>query len=480
MVLGTTNAEVLGAVWKVIESTVKTIGTILGSAFSVILTIIDAVTGGIAKFLEQNKDKIEEFIITISNIVTEINELISKVAVAIAYVFEAFSSEQAQQLIADILGIIFAVSGVVEFVYKLFRDLLEIVILPFIENADKLKTTLEGLISFLEQILSTIRQGLDDTFTKLNEIYDEHFKPFFDSIADGLSDTVGKFLEFWNGSVQPILDEWAVGFDQLWQEHIQPMLNNFVDLLGDVADFLKAVWENVLKPVIDWIIDNILPVILPIIDGVVKALGNAAGMIADVIGGIINVIGGILQFLTGVFTGDWQKAWDGIVKIFDGVWGAIKGIVNGILGVVESLANGVINGINFVIGALNNLSFDLPSWLPGDLGGKSIGFNIPELKEISIPRLATGAVIPANREFLAVLGDQKHGTNIEAPLDTIKQANEEAILNVFSKLGISSGNNRSSGNETFVFQVDGKTFFEITRKYAEEYFKRTGKSPYPI
>lgn len=99
---------------------------------------------------------------------------------------------------------------------------------------------------------------------------------------------------------------------------------------------------------------------------------------------------------------------------------------------------------------------------------------------VPIPKLATGAVIPANKEFLAVLGDQKHGTNIEAPLDTIRQANEEAILNVFSKLGISTGNSGRSGNETFVFQIDGETFFKIMRKHAEEHFNCTGQSAFPI
>lgn len=132
-----------------------------------------------------------------------------------------------------------------------------------------------------------------------------------------------------------------------------------------------------------------------------------------------------------------------------------------------------------MIGALNSIHFDIPNWVPG-LGGESFGINLDYLGSVSIPCLATGAVIPANREFLAVLGDQKHGTNIEAPLSTIEEASEMAILNVISKLGISGRNNRNDGNETFVFQVDGRTFFEITRKYAEEYFSRTGRSPYPI
>ena len=65
----------------------------------------------------------------------------------------------------------------------------------------------------------------------------------------------------------------------------------------------------------------------------------------------------------------------------------------------------------------------MPDWVPG-IGGKKFGFSIDP---ISIPRLARGAVIPPNREFLAVLGDQKSGTNIEAPADLIRQIVAEEL-----------------------------------------------------
>ena len=83
----------------------------------------------------------------------------------------------------------------------------------------------------------------------------------------------------------------------------------------------------------------------------------------------------------------------------------------------------VVTGINTVINALNGLSFDLPDIF----GGGHVGFHISTLTAPQIPYLAQGAVIPANREFLAVLGDQSHGTNVEAPLDTIKQAVAEVM-----------------------------------------------------
>ena len=420
------------------QSVSYSIGSIVGSMASIGLTIATNLLGGISTFLEENKDRIKGYLISMFDIQAEINQKFSELFDSIAYVFEAFASEQGQHLTANIIGI-FADSfmGVTELAGRLAEDILGAIIQPFVDNKEEFRTALEGFLSVLSEITGTIKEGIDETFDKLNEVYDEHIKPFFDSIATGLSDTAGKFMEFWNNDVQPILDEWAQKFDEIWKAHIQPMLDKFMDLLGDVADFLKAVWENVLKPIIDWIIENILPVLLPIFDGIIKGVMEVAGGIADVIGGIIDVISGILQFLTGVFTGDWEKAWDGVVKIFDGVWGAIKGVINGILGGVESLANGVVKAINVIIRALNGLHFDIPDWVPA-LGGKSFGFNINELKEVSIPRLATGSVIRGGNPFMAILGDQPRGqVNVEAPLDTIKQAVREELSGMnFGNAGV--------------------------------------------
>ena len=124
-----------------------------------------------------------------------------------------------------------------------------------------------------------------------------------------------------------------------------------------------------------------------------------------------------------------------ILSFFDSIWEGIKsgvktainfviGIINGLIGGFEGFVNIFVKGINLIIGGLNKISFDIPDWVPL-IGGKKFGFNLPKMNEASfsrIPRLAQGAVIPPNREFLAVLGDQKHGTNIEAPLDTIVEA----------------------------------------------------------
>lgn len=113
---------------------------------------------------------------------------------------------------------------------------------------------------------------------------------------------------------------------------------------------------------------------------------------------------------------------DIVIKCFDGIKDGIKAPINAILGFVEKLVNGIIDGFNGLGDKLGSMEFETPDWLPGDLGGKKFELSLPKLNKISLPRLAQGAVIPPNKEFLAMLGDQKSGVNIETPLDTMIEA----------------------------------------------------------
>jgi hypothetical protein len=143
----------------------------------------------------------------------------------------------------------------------------------------------------------------------------------------------------------------------------------------------------------------------------------------DVIKGVKQIFGGLIDFLTGVFTLDWKKAWEGIKEIFRGIW-------NTIVSVFEAAVNLIIKGINWLISKINTIQIKIPDWL----GGGSFGFNFRPITELQIPRLAKGAVIPPNREFMAVLGDQKRGTNVEAPLETIQQAVAQTFANMSPQL----------------------------------------------
>ncbi|MCM1189365.1 MAG: hypothetical protein NC541_08720 [bacterium] len=356
------------------QSVAYMLGGLAGSTASIGLTIGTNAIGGIAKYLEENKERIKEYLISMFDIRSEINLLFSELFQSIAYVFEAFASGDGQQLTSNIIGIFAnAFMGAAELVSKSTRDILNIFIQPFVDNKEEFRTALDGYLGVLAEVTGTIKNGIDETFNRFNEVYDEHFKPFFDSITSGLSDTVGSFMEFWNGSVQPILDEWAAKFDEVWGAHIQPTFNKFSEVLGKIADLLKAVWENVLKPVMGWIVENVLPVLLPIFKGIGDAALSLFGTIGDVVGHIIDAFGGIIDFLTGIFTGNWEKAWEGIV-------GTFKGIFNTIVDVVEGVINGAINIINGLIGGINKITVNIG--IP----------SIPDIPEVSIPGLEKGGI----------------------------------------------------------------------------------------
>jgi hypothetical protein len=161
------------------------------------------------------------------------------------------------------------------------------------------------------------------------------------------------------------------------------------------------------------------------------------------------------------FRNFWINLWEVIKSAAKSAWEFLKKIINGIIDGLNKLIRGIVSAINTIIRGINSIKIDIPEWL----GGGSIGFNIKELPLTQIPRLAQGAVIPPNKEFLAMLGDQKHGTNIEAPLDTIKQALAEVLAEV------GGGGSR----EPIVLEVNGRTLAKVVWDEQEKRYKQTGK-----
>lgn len=196
---------------------------------------------------------------------------------------------------------------------------------------------------------------------------------------------------------------------------LEKMKQSVIQMLTGVKTFVFGImdWFKMgLTSLLDWLDEKTNGRFHEIIE-------LAKTYVNDVIEGAKQIFGGLIDFLTGAFTGDWEKAWDGVKNIF-------RGVFNTIVGIAEAAVNLVIKGINWLIKQLNKISFTAPDWVPV-IGGKKVGVNIPAITEAHIPRLARGAVIPPNREFMAVLGDQKSGTNIETPLATMVQAFKQAL-----------------------------------------------------
>lgn len=344
-----TDPKVVGAANNWVQTLLFTLGQATGAVARIGVNLTEGFVGSIDKYLSQNVERIKSFIINMFNISSKDLKLTGNMWQALGEISDVFKSDTAKQIGADIIAM-FAnpFMSVVQLCSKFALDVKGILFQPIIDNAEKIKTTLENVMKPIQTFTETLAQAMTYVGDKWNEVYDQHIHPLMESIKTGLSDTFGKFLEVYNTYVVPFLQNLANNFNDLWNTHLKPFVDNVAGLVGSIADAIKALWENWLKPLVDWIIQNIIPVLVPIFESIWNTISSVFGAIADTIGGIIQTFKGLIDFIVGIFTGDWNKAWEGIKTFFTGIWNAIKGVVsivwNAIKGIIETAVN-IIKGI---------------------------------------------------------------------------------------------------------------------------------------
>ena len=143
----------------------------------------------------------------------------------------------------------------------------------------------------------------------------------------------------------------------------------------------------------------------PVVEGIINGISIA-----------IDAVKGIIEFLTGVFTGDWERAWDGIKQYFGSIWetmkNTLKTIVNFMIGIINGFLKIIVWPINKVIDFINSISFDIPDWVPL-VGGKHFGLSLKLLDVPQIPLLAQGGII--DKATIAMLGES--GKEAVVPLE---------------------------------------------------------------
>lgn len=398
-----------GQVWA--NKIIYSLGLVAGSVGSIGATIAANITGGIALYLQESTGLIKQYLINMFDISGDIALIGAQFAAAVATIFSVFSEENGQVFTANIIGIFLnSFMQLTELAAKAGRDILDAVTGPIIENLELFRTALDGLLGIAGDILGTLNELVTDTFAKMNQVYDEHIKPLFDSFKIGFTEIYQAALNAFNTYILPAFEKAAKKFDEFKDQYLQPLIDKFLDFAGRVIDVVRVVWEEQLQPFITWAIETFAPIIGQAIDLIVDKFFAFQETASVVIGIVIDVLNILMEFIKGSFTGDWESAWSNIKDIFKDIW-------NGIVSLAEK-------AINFIIDSLNKISFDVPEWVAG-IGGEHFGF---EIEPVHLPRLATGTVIPPRAgEFAAILGDNRRETEVVSPLSTIKQALLEAI-----------------------------------------------------
>lgn len=350
-----TDPEVTSSANNWVNTLSYALGQAVGSVARIGTNIAEAFVGSVDKYLSQNVERIKSFITNMFNISSKDIALTGNLWQALGEISDVFKGDTAKQIGADIIAMFSnPFMSVIEICTKFVTDLKAVFIQPIIDNTDRIKQTFENLLQPIQTVTGTLAEAFTYVGDKWNEIYDAHIKPLMDSLKTGLSDTFGKFLDVYNQYVVPVLDNIANKFNELWNTHLKPFVDNVAALVGSIADAITALWNNVLKPVIDWIIANVIPVLTPIIETIWNTVLTVFGSIADTIGGIIQTLRGLIDFVVGIFTGDWNKAWEGIKTFFTGIWNAIKGIVTTVWNAIKGVIETVINTIKAIITTVFN------------------------------------------------------------------------------------------------------------------------------
>ncbi|MGF7145293.1 gas vesicle protein [Anaerotaenia torta] len=356
----------------------------------------------------------------------------------------------------------------------------------------------------IEDVIPLFFEGLAAVFDILNETI-EALKP----LALWLWENLLKPIAEWTGGVIVDVLGWIV--DKLkdfgdWIGEHQGAVETFAIIVGSFA----AAWGLVNAAMLIW------NVVGAIATGVTGAFSAAVAILTSPITLVVLAIGTLIAIVVllvknwdkvkeaaskcweGIKTawnkvGDWFDTkivqpiakfftglWDGLKKgaataleniktgfktVFNALINLVKSPVNAIIDIINGMINGVVSGINSVIRAINSISFTLPDWIPG-IGGKSIGFNVPEFAAPKIPRLATGTVVPANYgEFLSIMGDSRY-PEIVSPIPDMKQAFKEALM----EMGGAGTGKMVHG----VFKVDKRVLLDAIVEAENENYESTG------
>lgn len=340
----------------------------------------------------------------------------------------------------------------------------------FLENLDMsqaasaLSGAIRGFIDSISETLITIDwQKIGNQIAEFFAQID--YSGIADSLFFGIGAALASLAEFLWGLIE---DAWNSVVDW-WQE------TAYEDGKFTIQGLLEGIWE-VMKSIGSWIKEHIFQ---PFIDGFKNAFGihspstvmSEMGQylmeglyqgISSLVDKVISVFGNIRDKISEI----WNKIKSTASNVWNGIKNTIKNVINGIIGGINGMIRGVVNGLNTVIRALNRLHFNIPDWVPV-FGGRSFGFSLSTISAPQIPYLASGAVIPPNQEFLAVLGDQKQGTNIEAPESLIRKIMREELAK----------QNSGGGSYAFTAQINRRTLFEEFIKEAQLQQMRTGKNP---
>ena len=348
---------------------------------------------------------------------------------------------------------------------------------------------------FFSKMLSYVKSifGIHSPSTVMAEMG----KYIIEGLIEGINSLAGNVQGLWNSMKETAIQTWE-SIKQSLSEKWENLKTSAKDTFNNIREKIKESWTGIkenVKQSAENVKTNISNAWTKAKESTTAAWNNMKSNVQSSVQSIANSIRekfGNIQNAISSFGSSAQNIWSS-------AWEGMRNKVTSILSSIQNTISSVFSWISSTIGSLGNSLRSLTSstfsfgssktTITGNTSSRFSRASMPAslysapafaaLNNVEIPKLATGAVIPANREFLAVLGDQKRGTNIEAPLDTIKQANRESLLEVLLELGVTGSRGNEKGNTYNIKALaHSKVLFELMIEEGKIQQMATGNNPF--
>ena len=337
-----TSPEVLSAANTFADKVAVSLGKIAGAGLSISFSFADFLVGSIDKFLSQNSERIKSGIVKMFDIEGSIVDIQTNFITALADIFTIFRGDNFKQIGADLISIFADTFGTILILSEsVFRDILDVVLTPITELKDRAIETLNNLSVPVVQIFNDLADVFHMFGDTIVRIYDGSIQPLFTTLRDAIIDVGSVFLNAFNTYILPIIQKAADKFTAFKDEVLAPLMPKAEEVFSKISECVQTVW-HVIEPFVLWFVETAVQQISYALNTIVSAFFAFLSGVGTVIDGVLTALGGLMDFIIGVFTGDWDRAWNGIKVIFDTIWKAIKGILETVLKTIYAILSGAL------------------------------------------------------------------------------------------------------------------------------------------
>ena len=422
----------------------------------------DAMDGMLSK-AEEFADKVKYFFGQIRDFIVKNKDVIISALAGIAAAFTTyFVISNWSQIIGGITG---AFSGLASAIGSISLPILGIsaligllvgnIVYLWRTNEQFRNSVIEvwnNIKDFINTVITDIGNILTNLWNKYGQTLLNNLKGFMKSIQDLI-------VSVWENIIKPIIENALEMLTWLWNDHLKGLVEELGEFIMKLTNGGLEIWNKFISPIVDFLVKTLGPIFVTVFNYIVDSIGTAIATISDIVKSLLKVFGGIIDFLVGVFTGNWSKAWEGVRNIFKGIFEGLVSIAKWPLNLIIDMVNAAISGINTMIKTINKVP----------------GVSIPTIGKI--PKLAKGGIVDA--PTIAMVGEA--GKEAVMPLEN----NTGWISDLAAKVADRMPRSGESSNDTsvsgdLILQIDGSIIGKVALNQLKKMQRQGGITLIPV